>query len=358
MLAFATIVLIFALATVRDDFGRERLWDTVRGIMSGLLIFVLAFHALKDAEARQFQLHLVLPCILLGSVYLYSLYFLDLCGQRETNASGVQAELLTRIMPRHGDPNGAGMVSAFAAALAMAAFITASTRLAYFFRLTVFVAAAGCAVGSGSRGATVGLAAAALVGLLLAGAKVQTFLTRFLIPSMVCACALLLLAQRTELSCFERLQAAAANAADSNYDGLTTHRITIQGLYWDRLLASNGIGTGFDYSALIKELGTAPVAHNTWLQVISDFGLIGFLSLLAIAYPSLRVLGHSVLQSAVTTRSLIKPDAFWASVALGTVVVFVTTLSLTSIFEMVFWWPLGVSPALLYWSDARTAFNA
>jgi O-antigen ligase len=154
------------------------------------------------------------------------------------------------------------------------------------------------------------------------------------------------------------LQLAALNAADSNYDDLTTHRTVIQRAYFDRLLASNGVGIGFDYSVLIKEFGKAPVAHNTWLQVLSDFGLIGFLSLLAIAYPGLRVLGHSVLKSALTSPTPIGPDAFWASVALGLVVIFVTTLSLTSIFEMVFWWPLGVSPALLYWSDARTTFNA
>ena len=157
--------------------------------------------------------------------------------------------------------------------------------------------------------------------------------------------ALVVVAPLAQESLLPRWQHSVEAFEAGDYQSATAGRFLILQDYWQRTVAGHFLGSGFNYDTLMR----VGVAHNTWLQVLSDLGILGFALFLAITLPMFKLVLRS-LHVIGTTRS---PQdrglvALRTGLAIAVTGLLLETSTLTSIFEIPFWWCAGCAVAFDY----------
>ncbi len=284
-LGFAILAAFFYVTTANTPFGVGCAWDSFAGLGTSLLACILAVLAFDDVREDSLLPLGFVVYVLLGAVLLNSMF-----------DEVVQVVGTVRLGREVGaEPNAIAMVYNIGIGVCMGVVLL-SRLLAYAYcrhrrhfagggadrSHTVAVGCLGRPRHGGHGGISVN------VPRLSAFLKRIAMLGVFLVAALVVA---LPLAQDYLLA---RLEQTLNSFQAGNLDRATSGRSEIFYAYWLRTVDSSFIGTGFDYADIAQRYGHAIVAHNTWLQMLADFGIIGLGLLIVMTLPAFRLVFREV----------------------------------------------------------------
>jgi len=341
---FFVLGAIFFALTSNSDFGAQCAWDTLRGLLTLLLVAPVAIHSVRHQHNAKPLLLMIVIYVLAGSVWMYKAADL---GSLETAAMGGRNQAWeVRTSSDNGDPNAVGLLYTVGAGFVFG--ILLFSRQWYLRGLAAAALVGAClqVAASGSRGGSIGLVAAILLSVFVGYRTVSQLVSRVAIGVIMLTTITLLLLPLLEISILPRWEKTWTDISGGDYASGTAGRTIIIKAYLSKLAASSFLGGGFNYDQIAQIRGWPCVAHNTWLQVLCDFGLIGFVCFLGIIFPAYRLAVLIVCKERQRPNFQVRPLEAGAAMAL--VGLFTATFALTSTFELIFWWPIGLAVGLWY----------
>ncbi len=174
----------------------------------------------------------------------------------------------------------------------------------------------------------------------------SSFLKRIIILGSLLVAILIVAMPLAQDYLLPRIEATLSAFEGGNLSRATAGRNEILYAYWERSVGSAFIGAGFDYSVISRYYRNTTVAHNTWMQVFSDFGVIGFALFIVMTLPLFKLVFRAIWMFGATQSVENKRLALLrAGVAIAAAGLLLETCTLTSVFEIVFWWCAGCAVA-------------
>jgi hypothetical protein len=337
---FAAMVGVFFFATANTPFGVSRAWDMVRGLGTAFLVGILATTAIEDVEDDRIFSFALVSYTLLGAVWWRYAYDAMTGMMIEGRLGGSTGE-------GGGDPNALAMVVNVSVGMCLGIALKSRSLMLRLYAVGGGLLAATVVVMTGSRGGLLSSALMVLAAMFINARRFTAFVKQLLIVGVLACVGGMLVLPLAEDVLLPRLERAMHAAQAGDWDAATADRAQLIYGYWQRAVECNFLGGGFDYQNL-RECKFL-VAHNTWLQILSDFGIFGLILLIALVLPAFR-LGIRGLRfiGGQQSREANTLTALRTGLTIALVGLLLETNTLTSTFEIVFWWCIGCSVAFEY----------
>jgi hypothetical protein len=365
------IFLLVRIASIIFSHHPDESWVPLQFfLLEGMLVYFLVLNAVRTCQAlRQCVMAMVLAGALLGGLSLlqnitgsYQSQFGGFALTRTKNALGEIREARmpvtdpqtgksitrSRAMGPVGDPNYYGQLLTIVLPAAVL-FIWAERGMR---KKLAAAAAAACILGgialTFSRGA-----ALAVVAVVVALVLLKYIRLRYAIPVAIAACLLLMASPdyTSRMRSLAGMSAGELRSADRSAQERATLARAGANVFLDYPLLGVGVGQSKQYLSAYATMGgySRPrrfkAAHNTYLELLVETGVLGFLAFVGIVY--------------ATARALWRMRTFWrvrrpeyahllSGLLLGIVGFLVTGLFLDLAYARFFWGLLALCGAASY----------
>jgi hypothetical protein len=336
-LMFSAVLALFFLATADSAQGVSRAWDVVRGLGTAFLASILAITALKDVEDDRVWSFGVVTYALLGALW----------WQYVSDKYGADVMVEGRLSGKGGDPNALAMIVNIGIGMCIGVVLKSRSWLLRLYAVGAGLLAVTVVAMTGSRAGALATAAMVLSAMFINASRASTVVKQLLILGILVLVGASVVAPFVGETMLPRIQRAVDAIQSGNWEAATSERSMLLYVHWQRLVNSGFLGEGFDYRSLPSS--RYDIVHNTWMQVLSDFGIVGFILFIALTWPIFSFVFRSVR---FFSTARFGEDRGVAALGTGVAVVIVGMLvetnTLTAIFEISFWWCVGSAVAFEY----------
>jgi hypothetical protein len=336
-LGFAVLAIGFFLATANEPFGISCAWDVLRGLGTSLLACILAVLAFDDIQENSLLPAALAVYVLMGSVWITAAYGVTLTERSSEGRLGYGMG---------ADPNALGLLFNVGIGMCLGIILLSRSWLLRILAVAAVLQAAAVIVHTQSRAAVLTGIVMVAVALCVNVPRFFSFLKRLVILAAAVAAVLTVAMPLAQEYLLPRIQQTLDAFQASNFSRVTAGRTDIFYTYWERTVGTAFMGAGFDYSAILHHFSELSVAHNTWLQILSDFGVAGFALFVVMTLPAFKLVFREVwLFGATQSVENKKLTLLRTGTAIAVAGLLMETCTLTSTFEIPFWWCMGCAVA-------------